>query len=328
MATSDLIQLGMLLIAALALLGSSTYFISGKIRSRFFGISVRLDFPDQPCVYIREGCYRRGASPVVRSVAIWCKITVANLLDEPLVLEQILASAEGTSPRSMIDPPVKTLALGREETVVAELIELPIRLEGRSVIPMWLLLEIPVPEPVGEAIYKMDRSKAKCMGWEAIYAIMDTIGGSIGSTSELHQILDKHPERAERADAALEVLLTFLQSYLQERIKTGDLRGVEKKRGIRLIPCGFKFGSGFTIRYPLIKISDGKATFTGDRHRLWATSSDLLNYLCDNAPTLLNWNPYSAYLIRILFSNGRVVSQKIPTGSDALWFQHPKRQGS
>lgn len=60
MGIPDLIQLGMFVVAALALLGSFTYFIFGKIRSRFFGIRVRLDFPEQPCVYIREGCYRRG----------------------------------------------------------------------------------------------------------------------------------------------------------------------------------------------------------------------------------------------------------------------------
>lgn len=162
MTTSDLIQLGMLILAGLALAGTASVAAWSWLKRRHFVLRLGAKMADH-VFYISSIAARKGSRPYVAAVARWCEVEFFNTGDEPVVLAGIAEYLSGSSPRKLKDFPVRHVELYLEGEKAAEAISLPLRIDAHDGLRFWILCRLPIEESLGRIMFELFGKEAQAI---------------------------------------------------------------------------------------------------------------------------------------------------------------------
>lgn len=163
MSTSDLINLGMLVVAALGLASGAVYALYRWLRVRYFSVRMALDTRRHERLYIAGIRVRRNLAPTVSRVAAWCRLCFWNVGPEAKLITGVFTQEDGQASRELIGPPAKQVDFGYDKDTPMGAVELPLTLQPQSGICFWVLISIDVPEKLGEILFSLYGDQARTM---------------------------------------------------------------------------------------------------------------------------------------------------------------------
>jgi hypothetical protein len=152
MNTDQFIQFGLLVVAALGLLGSTAYFVANWIRNRR-GLRIELKQFGSDCGYIYAVTAGSGKL-FVESLAVWARIRICNDTPNRFLVADICAYEEHLKPRSIIGCPVRQIEHSQESVIMHDPVSVPFTVDAGDGINLWFLVEVKVPESVGTILFQ------------------------------------------------------------------------------------------------------------------------------------------------------------------------------
>lgn len=283
--TSDLIQLGMLAVAALGALASATYYTYKWVNDRFFTVNVDISFPIPDLRHITSVTGGRGTIEVSR-VGIWMRLTVINSGTKARLITAIRGFEEGCKARNTIAS-VKSVDRKLETIEVHGPISLPLRLEHQDAVTMWTVIEAEVPQPLSRALGE-------------VYGI-----GRLVASNHARYLL-------QNLEAGETWVKNQISPDLQEAmgVTLADLKLGPITVGDPLVDVNARGEAGFRERL-------------GHLPELFY--SDLIRHARANGLlSRIEATPFAAYVVEVVLNNGRTLRRKAKIDT-AFWFMHAGR---
>lgn len=155
MSKSDLIQLGMLVLAVLSAVTGAIYFLYRWLRGRHFGIRFTVAAPRHERLYLAALSLRRDKPPIVERIAAWCRLSLWNVGPEARLLTEIVTRQDGDEPEALLGPLTKQVHFAFDKDTPEDPVELPLTLEPHHGVSVWALISIVVPEQLGEILFSL-----------------------------------------------------------------------------------------------------------------------------------------------------------------------------
>jgi len=155
MSTSELISLGMLIVAAIGVFSGAIFSVYRWFWNRRYGIRFTIKPKLHKRLYILGVQIRRNKTPIITSVGLWCKVEFYNISSEAKLITELLGYDNLSNPKPIYGFPVKDVHFEYEKDIPEEIVDIPLTLEAQHGLHFWVLLPINISDNLGEILFNL-----------------------------------------------------------------------------------------------------------------------------------------------------------------------------